>query len=83
MQKPARSKGERVNAELGQLPHNFVSVRDFVVTGVESLLASSALTRVRASAKMFALRAHCRLVACGPTAACGPSDLIFENETTF
>jgi hypothetical protein len=27
LQKPARSKGERVNAELGQLPHNFVYFR--------------------------------------------------------
>jgi transposase len=27
LRKPARSKGERVNAELNQLPHHFVSVR--------------------------------------------------------
>jgi hypothetical protein len=52
---------------------------------VEKLTACGQRTPVRTGSgsdrvlqkKMFALRTHCRLVACGP------ADLIFENETVF
>jgi hypothetical protein len=82
---PHASKGEKLDAELDQLPHNFVYFRVFSwlqekKSEPRKTLNNTKTARVRAFEKrMFALRAHCRQVACGPaaasvpTAACGPA----------